>query len=35
MHVQVFWKAIHANGEKNDANIVNLSYFILRDAILE
>jgi hypothetical protein len=34
-HVRVFWKAIQANGEKNDADIVNLFCFTLRDAILE
>jgi hypothetical protein len=27
VHVRVFNKAIHANGEKNDSNIVNLYYF--------
>jgi hypothetical protein len=32
-HVRVFQKAIQANDEKNDADIVNLFYFTLRDAI--
>ncbi len=33
-HVQVFQKVIQANDEKNDANIVNLFCFTVRDAIL-
>jgi hypothetical protein len=33
-HVWVFWKAIQANDEKNDADIINLFCFTLRDAIL-
>ncbi len=32
-HVWVFCKAIHANGEKHDANIINLFYFMLCDGI--
>ncbi len=35
VHVWMFQKAIHANGEKRDTNIMNLFYFTLRDAILE
>ncbi len=31
----MFWKAIQANGEERDADIVNLFCFTLRDAILE
>jgi hypothetical protein len=31
----VFWKAIQANGEKNDVDIVNLFYFTLKDVISE
>jgi hypothetical protein len=31
----VFQKAIQVNGEKQNANIVNLFYFTLRDVILE
>ncbi len=34
-HVQVFCKAIQANGEKNDVDIVNLFCFTLCDAISE
>jgi hypothetical protein len=34
-HVLVFHKAIHANGKKNDADIVNLFCFTLHDAICE
>jgi hypothetical protein len=34
-HVQVLQKAIEANGERNDLNIVNIFCFTLRDAILE
>ncbi len=34
-HVQVFRKAIQANGEKQDVNIMNLLCFTLMDAILE
>jgi len=34
-HVQVFKKAIQANGEKQDVNIMNLFCFTLMDAILE
>lgn len=33
VHVQVFRKAIQANGEKNDVGIVNMFCFTLRDAI--
>ncbi len=32
-HVQVFQKAIQANGERNDLDILNLFCFILKDAI--
>jgi len=31
----VFWKVIQVNDEKNDANIVNMFCFTLKDAILE
>jgi hypothetical protein len=31
-HVQVFQKAIHANGEKHDVDIMNLFCFTLKDA---
>jgi hypothetical protein len=34
-HVRVFRKAINANGEKDDANIINLFCFTLHDTILE
>jgi hypothetical protein len=34
-HVLVFRKAIQANGEEQDANIMNLFCFTLKDAILE
>lgn len=34
-HVHVLQKAIEANGERNDLNIVNIFCFTLRDAILE
>ncbi len=34
-HVQVFCKAIQANGEKNDANIINIFCFTLHDAMSE
>jgi hypothetical protein len=34
-HVRVFQKAIQANGERNDLDIVNLFCFTLNDAILE
>jgi hypothetical protein len=34
-HVRVFKKAIQANGEKNDFDIVNMLCFTLRDGILE
>jgi hypothetical protein len=33
VHVWVFWKAIQANGERSDSNIVNLFCFTLKDAI--
>jgi hypothetical protein len=32
-HVQVFHKAIQVNGEKNDANIINLFCLTLHNAI--
>jgi len=32
-HVHMFCKATHANGEKNDVNIVNLFCLTLHDAI--
>jgi hypothetical protein len=32
-HVLVFCKAIQANGEKNDVDIINLFCFTLRNAI--
>jgi hypothetical protein len=35
VHVQVFWKTIQANGEKQDVDIMNLFFFTLRDSILE
>jgi hypothetical protein len=34
-HVWLFWKAIQANGEERDVNIMNLFCFTLRNAILE
>jgi hypothetical protein len=34
-HVQVFRKAIQANGEKNDATIINLFCFTLHNAMSE
>jgi hypothetical protein len=33
VHVRVFRKIIQANGEKQDANVVKLFWFTLRDAI--
>jgi hypothetical protein len=35
VHVRVFRKAIHANGEKDDVDIINLFFLTLRDAIFE
>ncbi len=35
VHVQVFHKAIHANGENNDANIIDLLCFTLGNAMFE
>jgi hypothetical protein len=32
-HVHVFQKVIQTNGEKNDADIINLFYFTIKDAI--
>ncbi len=34
-HVWVFQKAVQANGESNDLDVVNLFCFTLKDAILE
>jgi hypothetical protein len=34
-HVQIFCKAIHANGENNDADIINPFCFTFHDAIYE
>ncbi len=35
VHVRVFWKAIQANGEKHNLNIVNILCFTLWDNNLE
>jgi hypothetical protein len=34
-HVHVFCKAIQANGENNDVDIINLFCFTLHDAIFQ
>jgi hypothetical protein len=34
-HVQVFCKAIQANGNKNDVDIVNLLFFTFCNAVFE
>jgi hypothetical protein len=34
-HVRVFCKAIQANGEKNDDDIINLFCFTFRDAMYQ
>jgi hypothetical protein len=33
VHVRIFHKAIHANGEKNDVDIINLFCFTICNAI--